>query len=241
MNKIKQFNFSIGIFAPAWTFERVQDIGIDPWTENGTDSCNQHFINRNNRFWSLLWKHFYTSGPKTLPFYTTFCLGSGKRKFRDGMEASSSSWFSLMVHQWQPLLPGPQTYQHHFDDAFRGGSCLKITSNIKDIRLFTTDFNCDKNIIISYAFKRTSHLIHLNLILNMNHASPFYIVCGDFLDETVYANEENVKFFEPLCGDDLRRVVMGLSERQERIFPTSKPIYGWETRYDSFCINYIFC
>lgn len=235
MNKIKQYNFSVGIFAPAWTFERVQDIGIDPWTENGTDSCNQHFINRNNRFWSLLWAHFYTSGPKTLPFYTTFCMGSGKRNFRDGMEISASSWFSLMVHQWQPLLPGPGTYQHYFEDAFRGGSCLKIISNLKDVRLFTTDFSCDSNIIVSYAFKRTSHLIHLNLTLNVSHRpAPFYIVCGEYLDETVYANDEPVKFFEPLGGDNLRRVVMRLSERQERIFPTSRPVHGWEIRYKYF-------
>lgn len=224
----------MGLFAPGWTFERVQDIGIDPWTENGTDSCNQHFISRNNKFWDLLWKHFYSRGPKTLPFYTSFCLGSGKRKFRDGLETNSLTWFNLMEHEIQPLLPGPNTYEHFFDDSFRGGSCLKFNSNVTNVRLFTTDFNCDNDIIVSYAFKRTSHLMHMNLVLNVCHTPrPFYAVCGDFLAENdgEATDEEDVKLIESLCGSELQRVVIGLSQRQEKVFPTLRPVGGWEIKW----------
>lgn len=232
LNKIKQFNFSVGVFAPGWTFERVQDQGVDPFTETGTDSCNQLFIYRNNRFWSLLWRHLYTCGPTQLPFYTAFCLGSGKRKFRDGRETHSTTWFSLMEHQIQPLMPSPTTYQHYFEDAFHGGSCLKLNGNVKNVRLFVSDFDCDNDIIVSYAFKRTSHLIHLNCVLNVGHdEDPFLAVCGEFLDGGVYKDaKDDVRFFEPLCGDDLHGVVVGLSERRDRIFPTLRPINGWEIR-----------
>lgn len=75
LKKIKDYNFSVGIFAPGWTFENMQ--GIDPWTKNGTDACNHQFLARNNRFWGMLWKYLYSRGPNTLPFYTSFCIGSG--------------------------------------------------------------------------------------------------------------------------------------------------------------------
>lgn len=204
-------------------------MGIDPWTENGTDSCNQLFIKRNNVFWDSLWGHFYTRGPTTLPFYTSFCLGSGKRKFRDGLEASTSTWFNLMEHEIQPLRPGSNTYEHFFEDAFHGGSCLKFNSNVTNLRLFTTDFNGDNDVIVSYAFKRTSHLIHMNLVLNISCAYdlPFYAICGEFL---IKNENVNVQLFESLSGSKLQRVVIGLSDRQERVLPALRPVGGWEVR-----------
>lgn len=137
-----------------------------------------------------------------------------------------------MEHQVQPLVPGPDTYEHYFEDAFHGGSCLKFNKNVHNVRLFACDFGCDNDIIISYAFKRTSHLIHLNCVLNVNHAEkPFLAVCGEYPHEVPYTEDGEVRFFEALHGVDLQRVVIGLSERQERVFPTSRPINGWEIRY----------
>jgi len=43
--------------------------------------------------------------------------------------------------------------------------------------------------------------------------------------------EEGVKLIESLCGSELQRVVIGLSQRQEKVFPTLRPVGGWEIRY----------
>lgn len=89
--------------------------GIDPWTKNGTDECNYRFLARNNRFWGLLWKYLYSRGPNTLPFYTSFCMGSGKRQYRDGLAISNKAWFNLMEQEYQPSVPS--LFQYHFDEG----------------------------------------------------------------------------------------------------------------------------
>lgn len=230
MQKIKQFNFSIGIFAPAWTFERIQDIGLNPFEANGSDVCNAHFIRRNNQFWSLLWKHLYCSGPKTLPFYTSFCLGSGKRKFRDGVAMGNSPWFNLLEQEFQPSVP--LELIHHFDEAYRGGSCFKFSANAGKLRLFVSEFDCDRNIIVSYVFKRSTPHIHVQFILNVLNEDRqcLQITCGDVVH---YDGEKRfkTKHYYPLRGNNLQTVIIGLSNRQEKLFPSFQPVNGWEARY----------
>lgn len=132
------------------------------------------------------------------------------------------------------MLPGSQSHEHHFEDAFHGGSCIQITTDVTNLRLYVTDFSCDSDIVVSYAFKRTSHLVQMNLILNvhMGDDEQFYAVCGGHSSESTLDREEgaNYKFYEPLSGADLQEVIIELSERQERIFATVKPVNGWEIR-----------
>lgn len=227
----------MGIFAPAWTFERIQDIGLNPFEPNGSDVCNSHFIRRNNQFWSLLWKYLYSSGPKTLPFYTSFCLGSGKRKFRDGIESENSPWFNLMEQEYQPSVP--VEFNYHFDEAYRGGSCIRFMKNINGLRLFVTDFDCDQDIIISYVFKRSTPQIHVQFILNIVKNDKQYLraTCGDLVNLKEEEDPVAQKHFYPLRGNNLRTVIIGLSERQEKLFASSQPINGWEARYFNLKFN----
>lgn len=71
LRPIKDYNLSIGIFAPGWTFENMPD--EHPLRAEGTDDINRKFLERNTRFWKLLWTYLYSRGPNTLPFYTSFC------------------------------------------------------------------------------------------------------------------------------------------------------------------------
>lgn len=229
LHKIKQFNFSIGIFAPAWTFERILDVGLNPFEMHRTDTINQHFMRRNNLFWTLLWKFFYSRGPSTLPFYTSFCMGSGRLKFHDGILTQNEPWFNIMEQEYQPSVPS--VYEHCFDDAFRGGSCLRFRGNVNKLRLFVSDFSCERDIVVSYVFKRSSSRIRMNLILKIvDGSSTGYMIvhCGNDAEASSVAGEKRVL---PLIYNVQSRVVNSLGERQERILPSHRPINDWYSRY----------
>lgn len=207
--------------------------GIDPWTKNGTDECNYKFLARNNRFWGMLWKYLYTRGPSTLPFYTSFCLGSGKRQYRDGLIISNQAFFSLIEMEFQPSVP---VFQHHFDEAFRGGSCIRFDNNsIHNARLFVTDFACKDDIVLSYVYKRSDPNINVTLILNVENDTGnknIFVYCnsdGNVVHETKRPCEHSV---EPVTRYGLRTLLRGLSLRDEKTFPSiAAPVNGWETRY----------
>lgn len=175
-----------------------------------------------------------------MPFYTSFCLGSGKRKFRDGIESENSAWFNLMEQEYQPSVP--VEFNYYFDEAYRGGSCIRFMKNISGLRLFVTDFDCDQNIIVSYVFKRSTPQIHVQFILNILKNDQQYLraTCGDFINLEKKEEEEDSiarKHFYPLRGNNLRTVIIGLSERQEKLFASSQPINGWEARYFNLKFN----
>lgn len=229
LQKIKQFNFSVGIFAPAWTFERILDIGLNPFETHRSDTINHHFIRRDHLFWTLLWNHFYSSGPKALPFYTSFCMGSGRLKFRDGILTQNEPWFNIMEQEYQPSVPS--VYEYHFDDAYRGGCCLRFRGNVNKLRLFVSDFHCEQDIVVSYVFKRSSPQIRINLILKIfdgNNMSHLIVHCGNDREGSSAAGEKHIL---PMNHTALERVIIGLSERQERILPSHRPINDWHSRY----------
>lgn len=229
LHKIKQFNFSVGIFAPAWTFERLIDIGLNPFQTQHTDTVNHHFMQRNHLFWTLLWNYFYSSGPKALPFYTSFCLGSGRLKFRDGILTQSEPWFNIMEQEYQPSVPS--VYEYYFGDAFRGGCCLRFRGNVNKLRLFVSDFRCADDMIVSYVFKRSSPHIRINLILKIvDHRNESHLIvhCGNDGEASSAAGEKHIL---PIAHIALERVIIGLSERQERILPSYRPINDWHSRY----------
>lgn len=242
--KIKKHNFSIGIFAPGWTFEACREFGINIATPNGDETCNTHFIERNDRFWSMLWQHLYTAGPTELPFYSSFCLGSGKRKFQDGQSATAEqrSWFNLSNQSWQPSVPSVAGLNRYFDDSFNGGSCMRIVARQRPKRLFVTDFSCRKNIIFSYVFKRLSNIIDdiqmWVMVENVVGRQKSTIVCGS---EDCANNGQisfGMKFIKPLADGNLQDTLSFVSERHEKVFPVFAPINGWETRLGIWGILY---
>lgn len=234
LQRIKEFNFSVGIFAPAWTFERILDIGLDPFNPRGSDVCNHHFMHRDHLFWTLLWKHMHTSGPVALPFYTSFCLGSGVKKFRDGIQTLNEPWFNLMEQEYQPSVPS--VYEYNFDEAYHGGSCVRFISDVHRLRLFCSDFSCENQIVAAFVLKRTSPQIHCQLVLKViaeNGNSFTFIHCDN---DAITVGESSIdvpgdKRIAPLKGISLQRVILKLSRRQERLFSTQTQVNNWEAYY----------
>lgn len=232
MRPIKEYNLSIGIFAPGWTFENMPD--EHPMALVGTDEINKKFLQRNTRFWSLIWNSLYSRGPNTLPFYTSFCLGSGKKQYRDGLQIGNEPWFNLMEQQYQPSVPS--SYEYQFDEAYHGGSCIKFVGSVEKLRLFVTDFPCKDNLVASFVFKRSSTQIDVQLVLNIENEAGnknYLIYCdGDIRNENNVVLKPCERFVNPLRTHLLKYIVVGLSNRHEKIFPSSRrPINGWETRY----------
>lgn len=209
--------------------------GADPWTKAGTDESNYQFLARNNRFWGMLWKYLYSRGPNTLPFYTSFCMGSGKRQYRDGLAISNQAWFNLMEQEYQPSVPS--LFQYHFEEAYRGGSCIRFNDTIQNARLFVTDFTCNDDIVLSYVYKRSDPNINVTLILNVENDKGnknILVYCnsdGKVTHDTRIQRpcEHSLK---PVTRYGLRTLLRGLSLRDEKTFPSiAAPVNGWETRY----------
>lgn len=228
---IKEYNLSIGIFAPAWTFENIP--GEHPLKTEGRDEINERFLERNTRFWSLLWPNLYTCGPNTLPFYTSFCLGSGKKQFRSGLRIGNEPWFNLMEQQYQPSVPS--SFEYQFDEAYHGGSCIKFNRPLRNNRLFITDFACRNNLVASFVFKRTDPKIDIQLVLNVQNEKGdrnLLIYCESDQRGQENAETYSERFVHAIRGSLLKQTVIGLSNRHEKIFPTSRyPVNGWETRF----------
>lgn len=205
-----------------------------PMREEGTDCINKKFLKRNTRFWTLLWKHLYSRGPNTLPFYTSFCLGSGKKQYRNGLQIANEPWFNLMEQQYQPSVPSQ--FEHQFDEAYHGGSCIKFVNSLHNMRIFATDFACKDNLIAGFVFKRTDPSINVQLVLQFESEtgdSKLMIHCDSNRREQPNPERQPFeRFVNPLRENLLKYAVVGLSSRHDKIFPSSnRPINGWQTRY----------
>lgn len=232
-------SFSVGIFAPGWTFETCTEFGINIHTTQGTDICNNTFIDRNNRFWAMLWQFFATSGSNQLPFYSSFCLGSGRQRYCDGILVQPSvSWINLAKQSLQPSVP-VRTIQRTFDEAYNGGSCIKVLRTEKPKRLFVVDFNCSKNIILSYAFKAVINNESLSILLDIVDditGRRCRLDCGMGDDTEVY--EKNL-ICKPLKEDSLQKTLLLIDDRHEKSMPMGS-INGWEIRYVGV-VNVLLC
>lgn len=221
----------MGIFAPGWTFEATKEFGVNIFVPTGSEICNKHFIERNDRFWELLWKYLLTTGPKVLPFYTSFCLGSGKHQYRDGLLSLNRPWFNLSLQSFQPSVPST-SYLRFFNDSYGGGSCLKVLPTSEPKRLYATEFSCQKDIILAYSFKRFNPNDEFELLLNLrDEISGTYcqLICGD--NENIYEDlVPGRRWCSLLKGIDLRKTLIHLSTKQERVLPSASPINGWEVR-----------
>lgn len=172
-----------------------------------------------------MYEYFYMFGPKTLPFLTNFCIGSGKKFYRMGREVKRN-WFNLKFQGFQPSTPSREGfYSHHYEDAFDGGSSLSLDTT-ELIRLFVCEFSCDDEcVIFSYTFKRHSEAndvqVHLNL-LDAKRSVDFQVVCDGF-------NGTNPFVMPCLAEDDVRSIAIFLANSRQTFVPSK--INGWETRY----------
>lgn len=178
--RIRQANasLSVGLFAPAWTFEGATELGVNIHAPHGTAVCNAYFVECNELFWDRLWPMLWSTGPTRMPFATTFCLGSGRRRYRDGLTLQASvldGWFNMAMQSWQPSVTGgAHRRRPHFLEAFDGGSCLEVDSTTNEeqneasttganfrngpmvARLFVCDFGGDDvrdGFVLCYAYK----------------------------------------------------------------------------------------
>lgn len=221
----------MGIFAPAWTFEATKEFGVNIAVPTGNEICNTHFIERNDLFWDLLWKYLLTTGPKALPFYTSFCLGSGKQQYREGLLSHTRPWYNLSHQSWQPSVPS-RAYLRFFNDSFSGGSCLKVSPTTEPKRLFAVDFTCQNDIILAYSFKRCNNNDEFEVLLNLKNetnGSFCQLLCGR--SGSSYGEPApGQKRCSLLKGIDLKKTLIHLSTKQERQLPSVTPINGWEIR-----------
>lgn len=224
--QIKHHDFSVAIFAPGWTHESLNRL-IDTEEKHGTNQCNEMFIEKNDKFWNLLWQHLNTRGPTEMPFFTSFCIGSGKIKNRLG-RFQRKSWFHLGRQEFQPSVPS--ALSRYFDNALDGGSSLKISEHPNLCsRLFVCDFKCNRDLIVAYAFKRNRQSVDLELVLhfydNLTEKSV-RVVCGD----NELFDEFGLKNIIKLDGNDVKNITINLGNKKERHLPGSDLINGWEIR-----------
>lgn len=187
-------------------------------------SLNREFLVRNDQFWSSLYKYFYIYGPKTLPFVTNFCIGSGRKMFEMGRKVKGN-WFNMKEQAFHPSMPSSQGYfSHYFVDGFSGGSSLSLETN--DLfRIYTCELPCQDDLIFSFTFKKRKPQndveIHLNL-LNIVTNLGVTIVCKKL--------ENNPNVIPSLNSEEARAVSNFLAYKEYSAPPLEITI-GWKTQY----------
>ncbi|XP_050520010.1 cytosolic endo-beta-N-acetylglucosaminidase isoform X2 [Daktulosphaira vitifoliae] len=118
---IRQYDLSVAIFAPGWTYETLSDKKL--------------LIENENTFWRTLYPYMYIHIPSTLPLCTYFCRGYGIKKMEKGQLSSVNSWFNLSKMNFQTSVPlclsnnKPSCISYDENDAITGGGCLKLNGH----------------------------------------------------------------------------------------------------------------
>lgn len=230
--RIVKLRFSTGIFAPGWTYETLQCYGYNIKQPLGDDAVNEAFLMRNEKFWWLLWEHLATHPYLSLPFYTDFCLGSGKQTYVSGLPQADtvhdktdpavssiatasennfkSRFFNLSRQSLQPSVPLHDLATRYYDDAFNGGSCLRIQQFDLSFRLFCCDFRMPRGgLVFAYAYKLDPKDGEFDCVVRFctgNNARDCYLFMGDYYDTATvqrgrcYISPFNPKHNEVLVG-----------------------------------------
>lgn len=234
MAKIRRHKLSVGFFAPGWTFERVTDLGINHQTTRGTDLCNRNFIERNNRFWALLWPSLYTSSYARLPFYSSFCLGSGKQRFQDGILCEPvTSWFRLDFQARQMSVP-QQQIEYNFEDSFSGGNSVRVrpaAGPLSPRRLFVVDWPLGYGLVVAFAYKSVDREENVSLWLRVASIGGRIsrIECCSMERTFLQTDDDHQRVF-PLKGTALREVLIHIVMAHEKSLPATAP-NEWIVRY----------
>ncbi|XP_017067320.1 cytosolic endo-beta-N-acetylglucosaminidase [Drosophila eugracilis] len=189
MEHIADNGFSAGIFAPAWTFETLNRFGYNIKNPRGEEEVNSAFLARNETWWARIWPTLATHPYRLLPFFTDFCVGSGRASYERGFRISGddSSFFNLSRQSLQPSVPLDKNAMHNFDDAFSGGCSLLLTNYERAFRLFVTDFELPQGVLLlGYAYKINGTAVTTNFDLLVRvtplqrTSAELYIFCGEY-------------------------------------------------------------
>lgn len=198
--RIVKFRFSSGFFAPGWVYETLQQYGYNIKDPLGNDQTNEAFLLRNEKFWWLLWEHLATHPYSAMPFYSDFCMGSGKKTYINGLPKATTTisgqegdnistpegFFNLSRQSLQPSVPLHNLVTRYYEDAFNGGSCLRINQCDASFRIFATDFKMVRGgAVCAYAYKLDPRNGEFDCILRFctgNNARDCYIFLGDYYD-----------------------------------------------------------
>lgn len=225
----------MGIFAPGWTFEDISRLDIDINTRCGTDVTNRHFVERNHRFWALIWPTFYTRPYVKLPFHSTFCHGSGKQRYLEGALCEPARrFFQLDRQSLQPSVP-QQHIDYNFDDSFSDGVSIKVTSGseLGPRRLFVVDWQLGVGLIVAYAYK--AHVPEEDVCLWLRVLSPEGEVtrikcCSAEEESSPNERTQDHRRVFPLKDDDLLDAIAHIESANEKSLPASAP-NDWMIRY----------
>lgn len=150
-------------------------------------------------------------------------------RYRDGILVQPSvSWINLAKQSLQPSVP-VGSIQRSFDEAYNGGSCLKVLRTEKPKRLFVVDFKCTNDIIISYAYKavvQDEDLCILLSIVDDLSGRTCLLECGN--GNT--GGNTNYIVCKPVRDINLQNMLICIGERNEKSMPATS-INGWEIRY----------
>ncbi|XP_043658707.1 cytosolic endo-beta-N-acetylglucosaminidase [Drosophila teissieri] len=189
MELIANSGFSAGIFAPGWTFETLHRFGYNIKNPRGDDQVNASFLARNEAWWARIWPTLATHPYRSLPFFTDFCVGSGRLEFERGarIAGEESPFFNLSRQSLQPSVPLDRNAVHHFDEAYSGGCSLLVTNYERAFRLFVTDFELALGVLLlSYVFKidgdaaATTFDLLLQVTPLRRNDEDLYLFCGDY-------------------------------------------------------------
>jgi endo-beta-N-acetylglucosaminidase D len=227
--QIVKCHFSTAFFATGWVHEKMtykEDPEMEPIEKSIL--INEIFIDRNDRFWNLLWKDLPTFGPTGLPFSTTFCMGSGKQKSILGKTLNSNPWFNLRNQKFQLSVPTlKEKVSHNFVESFHGGSCVSLDDVQKPIRLFTCDFACDQDLILIFAFKKddSNKDGDVRILLRLNDDEASVLACGYKKEGKNY-----VKVEELSTAGDLKKIHASLPKSSDSLNLGRTSVNDWILR-----------
>ncbi|KAH8412630.1 hypothetical protein KR009_003908, partial [Drosophila setifemur] len=155
MAKIAEHGFSAGIFAPGWAFETLNRFGYNLGNCQGDEEVNSAFLARNEAWWSRIWPTLGTHPNSKLPFFTDFCVGSGRASYERGFPLPDGrSFFNLSRQSLQPSVPLDKNAVHNFKAVYSGGCSLSVINYKSAFRLFATDFELTEGVLlVGYAYK----------------------------------------------------------------------------------------
>nr|XP_018911536.1 PREDICTED: cytosolic endo-beta-N-acetylglucosaminidase [Bemisia tabaci]XP_018911537.1 PREDICTED: cytosolic endo-beta-N-acetylglucosaminidase [Bemisia tabaci] len=169
--KARELNLSIAIFAPAWTHE-CQNESLD-------------YVQREMKFWEMLWPYLYLHGPASLPFSTSFCQGVGRKTFLEGEALTDSPWYNLAKQEYQLTKPSciedvgcnpdiKRCFHYTNQCAYKGGCCLLFAKHtgVNTYRLFMCGFVNDGTVSLKMIFAvkpiDATKKIDYNLVLTVS-------------------------------------------------------------------------
>jgi len=196
------------------------------------DTFNADFQARNEAWWARIWPTLATHPYSSLPFFTDFCVGSGRASYERGFRIAGEDmpFLNLSRQSLQPSVPLDKNAVHHFDEAFSGGCSLLVTNYERAFRLFVTDFELTRGVLLlGYAYKINGDDVATNFdllvrvtALNRNDAE-LYLFCGEYSGSIVAPQR---CYLSPSPTDGVLPRVHAKLPQDTRLLAS-----GWQVRY----------